>query len=221
MKRKIRDALVQYTVEKDGQTSYEIAFRNQIVDIPDDQVERLDSLNATVAPDEDLERPGTLMELHDAASNSEITNWVVGATNAEVEALVRARPAMAVRIEAAHASVAERFSEQNLHLGGLLEIADEAQQQADAARAEQDAEDAKVIAELEAEAADLIGGGLSPEQADAIVAGNVKGVTDHIAENPRDAGVLVEAESRRAEAAKEDVRVTIVKAAEAAAGFTQ
>lgn len=208
MKRKVHDALVQYTVSKevDGKTvtSYEVAFRNQVVDIPDDQVERLDELGATVDPDADLERPGLMLDLHDAASNAEITNWVVGATNAEVEALVRARPTMAARIEAAHASVAERFSEQNLHLGGLLEIADEAQAEAEA----------------EAKAAeDLIGGG--EFDADVIVAGNAKSVVDYIGENPASADAIVEAENRRAAERKEDVRVSIVKAAEAAAGFAE
>lgn len=245
MKRKIRHALVHYTVEVDGRTLYETAFRNQIVDIPDDQVERLDELGATVAPDSELERPGTMSALPETASNAEITNWVIGATNEEVEALVRARPVMAARIESAHASIAERFNEQNLHLGGLREIADEAEAQAQAeadaaALAGMSEGDLEVLSELEglsdeevaalaelaaadaaakaqAEAADLIGDSFDP---DKIVSGTAKDAADYISENPQHAEAILEAEGRRAEAAKEDPRVTIVRAAEAAAGFS-
>jgi hypothetical protein len=226
-KRKIRHALVQYSTNKGGKINFETAFRNQVVDIPDDQVERLDELGATVAPDESLERPGVMSTLSDVASDSEITNWVMGATNEEVEALVRERPVMASRIESAHASIKERFEEQNLHLGGLLEIADEAQALAEAeAQAQADAE-----AQAQADAAELIGppsetqelsgGPLTDEDADLIVEGNVKEVADYISENPRSAGLILEAEGRRSEAKKEDVRVSIVRAAEAAAGFSQ
>lgn len=213
-KRKIRHALVQYSVKDGDKTRFETAFRNQIVDIPDDQVDRLDVLGATVEPDEDLPRPGRMLALPETAGDAEILNWVMGASNEEIENLVRERPAMAGRIEAAHAAVQERFQEQNLHLGGLKEIAEEAE-------------------------ADLIGGtvptqepgtppapspareeALTPEAADQIVAGKATDVANYISENPQSAGVILEAEDRRATAAKEDVRVTIVKAAEAAAGFT-
>lgn len=236
MKRKIQHALVQYTIEG----RQELAFRNQIVDIPDDQVERLDALGATVAPDVDLERPGKMRELPDSATDAEIMSWVVGATNAEVEALVRQRPVMAERILSAHAVIAERFSEQNIHLGGLQEIADEAEAtakaQAEAALLSglSDA-DIDVLSQLagltddevlglaelaEAQAqADLIGD--TSFNADKIVAGSAKSVTDYISENPQHAAAILDAEGRRAIASKEDVRVTIVRAAEAAAGFTQ
>lgn len=241
MKRKIQHALVQYTIKgKDGGTDrHELAFRNQIVDIPDDQVERLDALGATVDPDVDLQRPGKMMELPDSATDAEITSWVVGATNAEVEALVRERPVMAERILSAHATIAERFSEQNIHLGGLQEIAEEAEA---TAKAQADAaildglseEDLDVLDELsglsedevialhelaQAQAqSDLIG---DTFDADKIVAGNAKSVADYISENPSRAAAILEAEGRRAADAKDDVRVTIVRAAEAAAGFTQ
>ena len=218
MKRKIRHALVQYMVTReDGKKTFETAFRNQVVDIPDDQVERLDELGATVAPDESLERPGTMSNISDAASDMEILNWVMGASDPEVEELVRKRPAMAGRIEAAHASVKERFQEQNLHLGGLREIADEVL-----------AEEAAKAAAIAAAEADLIGNTpagpkepLTDEAADAIVAGNAKSVVDYISENPADATIIVDAEHRRSVDRKEDVRVSIVKAAEAAIGFTE
>lgn len=236
MKRKIQHALVQYSV--DGRQ--ELAFRNQIVDIPDDQVERLDALGATVEADVDLQRPGKMNQLPDSATDAEITSWVVAATNAEVEALVRERPVMAERILSAHATVAERFSEQNIHLGGLQKIAEEVEANA---KAEADAAllaglseaDLKVVRQLvgltddevialaelaEAKAqADLIGD--VPFDADKLVAGSAKSVTDFISENPQHAAAILDAEGRRAIAAKEDARVTIIRAAEAAASFTQ
>lgn len=233
MKRKIQHALVQYLSE-DG--LHELAFRNQIVDIPDDQVERLDALGATVAPDIDLERPGKMMNLPDSATDAEITSWVIGATNAEVEELVRERPVMAERILSARATVTERFNEQNIHLGGLQEIAAQVEadakaallagvSEADLAVLEQLAglSDDEIIALAElAEAkdqADLIGD--APFDADKLVAGSAKSVTDFISENPRHAAAILDAEGRRAIAAKEDPRVTIIRAAEAAASFTQ
>lgn len=226
MKRKIRHALVQYKVEKDGKSNFEIAFRNQVVDIPDDQVERLDELGATVAPDQPLERPGVISALSEAASDSEITSWVMAASNEEVEALVRERPVMAARIESAAASIADRFDEQNLHLGGLVQMADELLEEAEAkaqaeaeAQAEADALAAEAQASADAELAELLG--TEDFDADKIVAGNAKSVTDFIAENPNRAEAILEAEGRRSEAAKEDARVTIVRAAEAAAGFSQ
>lgn len=211
-KRKIRHALVQFPVTEGGNSRFETAFRNQVVDIPADQVERLDELGATVEPDTDLARPGRMLALPETAGDAEILNWVIGASNDEVEALVRQRPAMAARIEAAHAAVTERFQEQNLHLGGLREIAEEAE--ADLIG------DAGGTPPAPTPTPSTEGEALSAEEADRIVEGNAKSVTDYIAENPQSAGAILEAESRRSEAKKEDFRVSIRKAAEAAAGFT-
>lgn len=235
--RKVRHATVQYFIKDDkgNVTSFETAFRGQIVDIPADQVERLDSLYATVPVDADLERPGRMLTLPETAGDAEILSWVMGASNSEVEALVAERPAMAGRILAAKESVTQRFAEQNIHLGGLQKIADESaekQAEADRVAAEaaaaavgQSATDQEAAAEAAAEAArvaaeaDLIGG-LSPEQADEVVKGNAKAVTDYISENPTNAAAILEAEGRRATATKEPVRVSVARSAEAAAGFT-
>lgn len=246
-RRKIRHALVQLTVKKGDKLNFETVFRNQIVDIPDDQVEHLDEIGATVDPDVDLERPGVMSVLPDTATDSEITNWVIGASNEEIEDIVAERPVMAARILSAQASVKARFEEQDRHLGGRLQqIADDFEE-SERARVEEeilasmDDDDIAVLVELQnlseeeiaglsemknaadAEAmSDLIGGSdgpLSPEDADNIVAGNAKSVTDYISENPRSASVILDAENRRAQAQKEDARVTVVRAAEAAAGF--
>jgi hypothetical protein len=207
-KRKIRHALVQYVVKEGGTTRTETAFRNQVVEIPEDQVARLDQLKATVLPDADLERPGTMSTLPEAAGDSEILSWTMGATNDEVEALVKQRPAMAGRIEAAHAAVQERFQEQNLHLGGLRQIAEEA------------AEDDLIGgAAGDTPAASGGSGDLTADEADVIVTGKANEVANYIADNPQFAGAIVEAEGRRADSTEQPVRVTITSAAQAAAGF--
>lgn len=216
-KRKIRHALVQYRVSGAGQRPvFETAFRNQVVDIPNDQVERLDAAGATVAPDADLERPGNMLALPETASDAEILNWVIGASNDEVEKLVRERPIMASRIESAHASVKERFEEQNLHLGGLKQIADEAEADLIGTAPSQEGDTPPVPAQGSTDNP----GDLTAEQADEIVnSKKAQEVANFISENPQSAGAILEAEGRRAEATKEPVRVTITKAAEAAAGF--
>lgn len=229
-KRKIRHALVQY-VTSDG--NFETAFRGMTVDIPADQVERLDSLGATVDPDDELERPGRMLTLPDTATDAEITSWVMGATNDEVKALVSQRPIMAARIEAAKAAVEERFQEQNLHLGELRQVAEQAEEDligtggeaAPAATdgAPEDTGDGTVdtansltgpVANPAAEEA------LPAAEADQLVKGNAQTVAAFIAENPRTAAVVLEAEGRLAEKEKRDPRVSVVRAAEAAAGFT-
>jgi hypothetical protein len=207
-KRKIRHALVQYVITEGGNTRTETAFRNQIVDIPKDQVERFDALRATVLPDADLDRPGTMSTLSETAGDSEILNWVMGATDAEVTALAEERPVMADRIEAARVAVKERFEEQNVHLGGdptpaveddLIGIGPQ-----DKTPAAPTSGDSKALPD---------------DKADAVVTGKAPEVAIYIAENPQFAGAIVEAEGRRAASAKDDVRVTITRAAQAAAGF--
>lgn len=235
--RKIRHSLVRYSVDRvisgRKQKVFEVAFRNQVVDIPDDQLERLDALGATVAPDDELSRPGTMLALAETAGDAEILSWVLGASNDEIKTLVEERPAMAGRILSAQESVAARFAEQNEHLGGSLRtIADEEEK-----RQEELAEEQRKAAEAAAAAGappatpplggaeDLIGGpaaaDLTTEQADEIVKANAEKVTNYISENPRFAAAVLEAEGRRAVAEKRDPRVSVVRAAEAAAGFTQ
>jgi hypothetical protein len=224
MKRTIRHALVRYTVKKGERSSFETAFRGQTVDIPDDQVERLDALGATVLPGVVLERPGTMSLLPHTASDSEILNWVIGATEDESNDLAAERPEMAERIAAAQATVKVRQEEQNQHLGGGHEPLDDAGKKEAAEAAEfQTALDAEAAAK---EAADLIGDsstpdGISAEAADAIVDGNAKDVIEYISENHAVAATIVEAEGRRSVSRNEPVRVSIVKAAEAAAEFTK
>lgn len=213
-KRKIRHALVQYTTNDGG---FETAFRGMTVDIPADQVERLDSLGATVEPDAELDRPGRMLTLPDTATDAEITSWVMGATNAEVAALVQQRPIMAARIESAKAAVEERFQEQNLHLGELRQVAEKAEEDligAGPLLVDTTNPSEGAVPNPAAEEA------LPELDADRLVKGNAQTVATFIAENPRAAGVVLEAEGRLALKEKREPRTSVVKAAEAAAGFT-
>lgn len=237
--RKVRHATVQYfTPNAKDPKNYETAFRNQIVDIPDDQIERLDSLGATVPVDQDLERPGRMLVLPDTAGDAEILSWVMGASSAEVAVLVAERPIMAGRILAAQESVTARFKEQDEHLGGggLKKIAADAEEEEPAPAAAQTPADDNSAGLAPAPQAstvdnpavnspgagddDLIGSVLSAEQADLIVKGNARSVTDYLSENPANAAAILDAESRRSTATREPLRVSIVRSAEAAAGFT-
>lgn len=241
--RKVRHATVQYFIKNDkgDVTSFETAFRGMVVDIPEDQVERLDRLYATVPVDADLERPGRMLTLPDTAGDAEILSWVMGASNTEVEALVAERPTMAARILAAKESVTARFAEQNEHLGGQLQtIADEAETPGSAAVPGLGAEDnsggttpAPQASETPTPAVNSPGDAgtqapqtgviatLAPEQADRVVKGNAKAVTDYLSENPVNAAAVLEAEGRLAVDEGREPRVSVLRSAEAAAGFTQ
>lgn len=213
--RKVRHATVQYFV-KDSQgntVDFKTAFRNQVVDIPADQVDRLDALGATVPADQDLDRPGRMLALPESAGDSEILSWVMGATNEEVEALVRERPALAGRIAAAKEGVEARFAEQNLHLGGLQKLAEEAE-------AEQP-EQPPVPTETPTPVPTVDNATLDAAGADLVVKGNATSVTNYISENPVNAATVLEAENRLAVDEGRDPRTSVVRAAAAAAGFTQ
>ncbi len=258
--RKVRHGIVQYTVGEGADLRYETAFRGMEVDIPKPQeLERLDSLGATVPVEEPLQRPGQMLSLPDTAGDAEIMAWVLGATADEVASLVRQNPVMAPRIETAFLSVQRRLEEQNEHLGGLRLIAKQAEQ----AGAEQvvstdlsggttpaplppegttavnspgDAQGDPAAAPLgkggavadgaeeqgsplaDADPNELIG--LPESEADKVVTtGTARVVAEYIANNPQNADAILQAEERAATKEKRDVRSTVVRAAQAAAGF--
>lgn len=200
---KVRHATIQYRSKNDlGQDTYEVAFRGTVVELPDgESTDRLKALGAVVPEDEELPRPGRLGTLPDTATDAEITSWVVAATADEVKMLIAERPVMATRIESAWASVQERFEEQAKHLGSVPKE----------------------------KAVETVGEGSTPApqasstptpavnnpgefDADKVVAGSAKSVTDFVSDNPAHAAAILEAENRRGE----DPRVSVVRAVEAA-----
>jgi hypothetical protein len=241
-RRKVRHAIVQYLIEVNGRQRFETAFRGMVVDIPEDQVERLDSLGATVAEEQELARAGSMLTLPETAGDAEIMSWVMGATNDEVKNLVQQNPVMAPRIEAAFASVQQRFEEQNLHLGGLRKVAQEAAEEQEkvgattttdnsggTSPAPQSSDTTEPAVNDPGEAARAEDDAVPPEEpeesseedADKVVRSNADTVKKYIAENPHRANAILEAEERRAQGKGEDVRSSVVRAAQAAAGFSQ
>lgn len=126
-KVKVRHAMVPYRRDpKDAGTS-EVAFRGQIVDMPQSEVDRVNAADpaspAVVKEDEDLARPGVIDTLPVAASDAEIVSYVTNATEAEVKALLVARPELAPRIESAQAWAREQFAYQEKMLGQAADAA--------------------------------------------------------------------------------------------------
>lgn len=122
MNVKVRHALVNYTVPgKDNRGNDreldEIALRGQIVDIPRDQVDRLKTLGAVVAPDVDLERPGVMMALPESPTDEEILAWVRSARREEVVALAQGRPELVDRLSGAMDRVERDYARQMELLG--------------------------------------------------------------------------------------------------------
>lgn len=118
-KRKVRHALLTYIV--DGRQ--EMAFRGTVVDLPADLVERYDALGATVPVDADLDRPGRLLDLTATATDEELINWLLGATEAEVAAAVATRSEVAPRIAAAQAHVKDLRAFQDKALEAASKVA--------------------------------------------------------------------------------------------------
>lgn len=195
----VRHAVIQYSGKNAaGQDAYETAFRGMVVDLPDGaELDKLVAYGAVVPEGQQLVRPGTMRELPETATDAEIMNWVVGATATETEQLVIARPAMADRLLVAQESVKARFEEQAQHLSGKA----------------QEARIKTVTTELiTVSNSDQ----LSDEEADKVVNGPVKTVTDYVSENPSHAKAILEAENRR----PDETRVSVVKAVQAAAAFS-
>ena len=198
----VRHALLQYMgTNSTGQPSYETAFRNMSVEFSDGpETTRLIELGAIVPDGEELARPGQMLALPETATDEEILNWVAGATTPEVTALVAARPVMAPRLLSAQEAISKRFQEQAELLG-----------QAAKEQPSGDAEQAPVDTLFSGE------GELSDEDADKVVSGGARQAADYISENPRHAQAVLAAESRR----DEEPRVSVVRAAQAAAAFRQ
>jgi len=222
--RKVRHALVQYTTH-DG--TREIAFRNEVVDFPQGEVDRLEAYGALVSEGTTLQRPGRMLALPVSPSDQEVITWVIGATDDEVRALAETRPELAARLDDAKAYIVAHTNSVTGRLDAARTVAADATPQAPPP-VDPAADPGTVpvpVTDPNArtpEAPTPEAEGLSSAEADTIVTGNAKQVADWIAEHPTDANAILEAESRRAAADPDKpVRSTVVNAAAAAAGHTQ
>lgn len=218
-KVKVRHALVTYTVKRGDRTDVETAFRGMTIDISDQEVQRLMAVGAIVPEDAELIRQGQLVPLSDTPSDEEILNWVAGASEAEVVALANERPMLLTRLESAQEVIKERYKQQNELLGQAISAAsDTADRLGLDPRETPDGVNAPVVEAPQTQPAPTPP---SASTEDQIVAGNVNEVTNYISTNPGAAKAILDAENRRAAAENRKPREGIVRAAEAAAGFTQ
>jgi hypothetical protein len=135
---KVKFGLINYTRkdEATGRDYEDRAFRDMIVEIRQDEYDRLLEQGAIVAPDVDLPRPGRLSALPETASDEEILNWAQAATHDEIREECRTRPILAERLTAAWEAVQERVKEYREHMSGALDAANDGADEADAAALE-------------------------------------------------------------------------------------
>jgi hypothetical protein len=113
---KIRHAIAAWTHE-DGTPGQ--GFRNQVVEIPDNEAERLKNHFAIIGPDEEVEHPGILQDLPTSPSDEEILGWISNANASEVRALIATRPELAPRVEGALTSVKAARAYEDQHLNDI------------------------------------------------------------------------------------------------------
>lgn len=229
----VRHAVLQYPSKNAaGQDTFETAFRNMNVDLPDDaSTQRLLDLGAIVPEGEELTRPGNMLALPETATEAEILNWVAGATTAEVSDLVAARPAMAGRLLSAQESIQARFEAQAELLGeakekdvvespsldvstdnsgGVTPAPQPSTTPTPAVNSPGDVPNPAVAGQ-----GGLVDGGLSDIDADDVVNKGARAAADYVSEHPEHAQAILAAENRR----DEEPRPTVVKAVQAAAQF--
>lgn len=242
----VRHGAVRYRVPRKGKVATLTAFRGMTVDMPQEEIDRLEPLGAVVKPGSELERDGKMMPLPNTASDEELIAWVSVATKAEIAAQIAETPLLGDRISTAALKVKEALAAQNELLGGLQETVDEGMQLAaerEQAEAKAAAQGAQPGAEPEA---DANAGNVSPEAGgdpsavkgagdnggdaggpnlDAIalakvVSQSIPKVSEYLSEHPEQASAVLEAEKVRAaqpDAKPDTVREGIIKAVTAAA----
>lgn len=128
----VRHGLISYMTkdEESGQDYEARAFRGMTVELSQKEYDRLLKHGAIVPADQELAQPGRLLALPAGASDEEILNWALAAQPSEITAMAQARPELADRLRDAHAEVRRRVEQYNEHLGGVIEAADKAAQEA-------------------------------------------------------------------------------------------
>lgn len=110
-KVKVRHAVIQYEKKEGDRTLVEMAFRNQVVDLPSGEEKRLREAGAVIDADQMPERPGTLLTLPESPSDEELIAWVLAATPLEIERVAQERPLLAHRFESARLHIRNQDEE--------------------------------------------------------------------------------------------------------------
>lgn len=221
-KVKIKHGLAFYFDESGENPVQLTAFRTQVIDVSAKEAKRLKSLGAAVDVDEELPLLGRITPLPNTASDEELLAWVSVASRSEIAQAVEDRPELGDRILAARDTIQERMEAQQELLSGISSDIKKAQERAQE-RAQVEEEEEDLIGEGEEEGEGEGEGEELHDNPDEIVKGNVEAVSKYLSENPDQAQVILDAETRRADALRASgdkrakVREGVVQAAQAAA----
>lgn len=250
-KVKIKHGLAFY-LDESGENPVQLtAFRTQVINVSEKEATRLKELGAAIDAEAELPLVGRLTPLPNTASDEELLAWCSVASRDEIAQAVEDRPELGDRILAARDIVRERMEAQQELLSGIEDHVKEAQaagkkrakagsrqsaptsgqagpHQTRSQAGAVDDDDEDLIGddgdEEEEELEEEGDGDELHDNLDEVVKGNVEAVSKYLSENPDQAQAILEAEDRRAAAAREAgdqqrarVRDGVVQAAQAAA----
>jgi hypothetical protein len=212
--RRVRFALITFSTPdpKTGRDVPHTHFRGSVVDVPDESmpsVADLDAQGATVLPDVELDRAGSLYELPENVTDEELVHWVGSASKAEIQTLAAQRPDLAFRIDGARMRVAEGARIRDQLLGEAFSTA---------------AQYAPEGSEFPPHADIFVAGqpvgtsveGDEEEDPEHVVRGTVESISDYLSEHPDQAQAVLDAETAQRSG---HPRPGVVKAAETAAQY--
>lgn len=226
-KAKIRHGLAFYMDEDDNQQT---AWRGQVVNLSQEEYDRLDKFGALLPVDAELPVHGKMTPIPNMASDEELLAWVSVATKAEIEAAIAERPAIADRLQAAQDEVQKKLEAQNELLSGLKgTIAAgkrKAKKRAASATKETTAQKAKAKAQQAEASSDEADGEEEEEELDEddpreVIKGTVDEVSAFLAEHPEAADDILAAEQEAATNDDREVRKGVEEAARLAKSNTQ
>ncbi|HEU5046149.1 MAG TPA: hypothetical protein VFT75_18660 [Nocardioidaceae bacterium] len=213
-----------------GQPGYVVrtAFRGMLVEIPDDQAqERLDS-GAVVLPDAELPRGGRMRPLPSNGSDEELKAWVSVATKDEIDVACEQHPKLADRIRDAREQHDAALEAQNELQGGFVPGAPEVDGQVVTGNPDVTVTGTEVTTPVGGAGGAVVDAGdedededeVTDEELDDLVSETVTKVSEFLGDNPDLAQRVLDAETRRANAANEEPRKGVIEAARIAAAHT-
>lgn len=231
-KVKVRHGAVTYSTKIGDRDVQESAFRGMIIDISEEEADRLRSYGAVVDADAELSLPGRLAPIPNTASDEELVSWASVANRDEIAAAIADRPEIGDRLRAAAEVVKRRLDAQNELLGGLDDVVKQGQKEAKKrAKAAEERDKAQrggnraAKKAAPAKQAPPSGGADDDDDeeddiADVVASDDPQEVVQFVAENPHLASQVLEAENERAKASNGQPRDIVIKAVEAAASHS-
>jgi hypothetical protein len=228
---KVRHGLAFYL---DAEGNQHTVFRNQKVEMPASEAERLEALGAVVGPDDELPMVGRITPIPNTASDEELIAWVSVATKSEIVNAIAENPALGDRILAARDVVQARLEAQNELLGGVSSTVRQgkalakkraAAEKRGAPTSGADGKNARRLLDVDPdededddeEDDDDDDDDLDEDDPRSVVRGSVGDVAKFLQANPDKAVEVLDAEKAEALDKQRDVRPGIVHAVQAAA----